>query len=406
MLISLFGLYTSLISSSFANCPTDETIQGNLTCSSTFNGQVDFTEASHLGGECSAQECYTCGEPYANEKQIAPEAVYTFKCQRTGDVVMEISNLPCDLDIYVLDDTCDPYNGCLQGSTQPYNASDFVEFQCVSGQNYYIVVEAYGTNHLANASGPCTDDGTSTGNVFSPTYTLSFDVSQSTGCAEDCDNGIDDDLDGITDCSDPDCWSEALCCDIDGDGVFADSCLGSDCDDSDPSVYLNAPEDGGTFTNMGDGIDNDCDGLIDEGMLNYDDDGDGYSEVDGDCNDNNPNIHPGATELVGNNLDDDCDGLTDAGTDSTDDDGDGFSELDGDCDDNNANVNPNVEEIADNGIDDNCNGEIDEIEETAIPNKDGEMANGCNCQHTGTSLPSSAFFFTLLLPFFAYRRRN
>ena len=30
--------------------------------------------------------------------------------------------------------------------------------------------------------------GTAEGAVYSPTYTLSFDVSASTGCAEDCDN--------------------------------------------------------------------------------------------------------------------------------------------------------------------------------------------------------------------------
>ncbi len=42
-----------------------------------------------------------------------------------------------------------------------------------------------------------------------------------------------------------------------------------------------------------DGIDNDCDGLIDEG---FDRDGDGYADCMGDCNDNSADIFPGRDE--------------------------------------------------------------------------------------------------------------
>ena len=71
--------------------------------------------------------------------------------------------------------------------------------------------------------------------------------------------------------------------DQDGDGFS--SCL-DDCDDSGANTFQNIEVE--------DGIDNNCDGTIDEGTNAYDDDGDGCNENQGDCDDTDSNTFPGA----------------------------------------------------------------------------------------------------------------
>ena len=121
---------------------------------------------------------------------------------------------------------------------------------------------------------------------------------------------------------DPDEYTVTIapCLDGDSDGYFDDTCGGDDCDDVDPTVNPGADED------CENGIDDDCDGLTDydddDCGLCTDDDGDGFAVEGGecgpvDCDDDNPQVHPGWIESQGmgncaNGLDDDCDGLTDA----------------------------------------------------------------------------------------------
>ncbi|MEP7122276.1 MAG: choice-of-anchor L domain-containing protein [Byssovorax sp.] len=52
------------------------------------------------------------------------------------------------------------------------------------------------------------------------------------------------------------------------------------------------------------GVDDDCDGVVDNVP---DVDGDGWTACNGDCNDSNALVNPGAFEVVGNGIDDDCD---------------------------------------------------------------------------------------------------
>ncbi|AKQ67601.1 BNR repeat domain protein [Myxococcus hansupus] len=163
-----------------------------------------------------------------------------------------------------------------------------------------------------------------------------------------------------------------------------------DCDDTQGDVHPDAEE-------VCDGIDNNCNGDVDEngcGSFWYRDaDGDGYGDPSNairsptqptgyvadatDCNDQSPNVHPGHAELC-DNVDNNCDGQIDEGAGTRwyrDADGDGFGNPGvsviacarptgyvsnaNDCNDSNAQIHPNRAEVCDN-IDNNCNGQVDE----------------------------------------------
>ena len=169
--------------------------------------------------------------------------------------------------------------------------------------------------------------------------------------------------------------------DGDADGVLASA----DCDDGDPNVKPGWPE-------VCDGKDNNCDGVVDEGVdlaLYTDRDGDGYGAagvteracepraglvtVPGDCDDDAPAIFPEAEDLC-DGLDNNCDGLVDEGGVASwygDVDRDGYGGEDvieacdapagfvaspGDCDDGAAAVNPGAAEVCDDRVDNDCDG--------------------------------------------------
>ncbi len=135
---------------------------------------------------------------------------------------------------------------------------------------------------------------------------------------------------------------DPLTVDDDGDGYTDND---GDCDDASADISPDATE---VFYN---GKDDDCD----DATIDDDQDGDGFpsNAVGGDdCDDMAPRVNPGANEVGGNGVDDDCNART---TDS-DVDGDGYNrEID--CDDTKAGVNPGADEIDWNGTDENCDGQ-------------------------------------------------
>jgi len=135
--------------------------------------------------------------------------------------------------------------------------------------------------------------------------------------------------------------------DDDGDGLAE---ADGDCDDLDDAIHPDAEE-------LANGIDDDCDGLVDEGSGQYDGDGDGYSPASGDFDDDDPATHPGAEEICDGVADNDCDGSDDP--DDTDGDGDGWTPCEGDCDDGEIDVNPEAEEVCDLVVDNDCDGHAD-----------------------------------------------
>lgn len=212
----------------------------------------------------------------------------------------------------------------------------------------------------------------------------------------------------------------ADCKDEDGDGYVSQICW-SDPDDApllsepdecdeDPSRNPGVSEsDDGAQT----GIDDNCNGEVDEGTLYYDADGDCYCPLpdgsgactgtssptdcstilNGDCDDSDAEINPGAEDKVYDGIDSDCDEREDF-----DFDGDGWisesfcSGTDCDCNDFNSMINPGGIETCSTADDDNCDDSSNDEGATGCTNLwadadgdgFGDAADGtCICQAEG-----------------------
>jgi formylglycine-generating enzyme required for sulfatase activity len=151
--------------------------------------------------------------------------------------------------------------------------------------------------------------------------------------------------DPATDCFGAAPPADCALLDLDQDGY---SPMNGDCDDQDPD---RGP---GRRETCGDGVDQDCDGA-DLDCADADQDRDGATPRQGDCDDHDPFRVPGELETCDDGVDQDCDGR-DLPCDEVDADGDGFSVAQGDCNDGLARIHPGATDDCGDGIDQDCNG--------------------------------------------------
>jgi len=286
------------------------------------------------------------------------------------------------------------YPGALEGTADGVDQNcDGLEvcFQNNDGDSYRTALT------VVSPSLSCVGSGLAASSVLSGDCD-DFDASVYPGANEVPGDGVDQSCDGTELCyvnADNDPYRTAstvtsprIACN--GSGEAPASRPAGDCDDSSSSRYPGATE----FCN---GIDEDCDGLIDDGLAtqNYylDADGDSFGAASGspvascsavsgrvlsnsDCNDLNAAVKPGATEVASDGVDQNCDGSEICYADADD---DGYrpnatsivssSDLDcldsgealstdpiGDCNDLVSTVRPGAAEVVADGVDQNCDG--------------------------------------------------
>ena len=214
--------------------------------------------------------------------------------------------------------------------------------------------------------------------------------------------------------------------------------LNDDCDDDNANVH---PE----LLESCDGIDNNCDDEIDEGLreikfyADTDEDGygdpevkrracappEGYVENDWDCDDTDPNTHPLAQEIC-DGLDNDCDELIDDADPTVDREtaSDWFFDNDFDtygsgepvprcaqpagtvandldCDDANGAINPDAQEVCD-GVDNDCDLYTDDSD----PDLDTSTQNTYYADYDGDNFGDPDDVVTTCLPPWFYTTNN
>ena len=367
--------------------------RSQLSCGSIRTSSVDWSFWSAIGDLFNRETYRSCGVGHDYDQ---PQDVWTFTCNGEHEAQIRLQNQECNMDLFVLKNNCDGDVGpCAGSSTFGGRSNDFVTFFCERTSIYYLIVERYDENLV-----PWFQDCTRWEDF---SYTIAAECYENCDdridndldglvdckdpecpvCVEDCFNNEDDDLDGLVDCADPDCAAQAICCDVDNDGFTRAGplCGGNDCNDNDPDINPGVAEI------PADGVDQNCDTTED---CYVDGDGDfygtsrltqstsffclapGVANNPDDCDDADPDINPSAPEQIATGFDENCDGLETCYVDADNDDygstttietsdipctASGVSLNADDCDDSDPNVNPGMPvDFPVNGKDDDCDG--------------------------------------------------
>ncbi|MEZ4321213.1 MAG: putative metal-binding motif-containing protein [Myxococcota bacterium] len=352
----------------------------------------------------------------------------------TGAIV-SVPSLACDSaggSTNTLD--CNDADG-LTYPGAPEIPADGVDNDCSGGELCYVDTDGDGDGAASGVTQASVDldclDGTE---AITATDCDESDTSIYGGAPEVADDGIDQDCNGF----------DLIACFADADGdrigssatVYSDdedcldpgeSYVGTDCDDTLASVHpasSNPSEPIPAAPETCDGVDQDCDGIADNGaqtLFFRDADSDGYGDPQSsvaacsvpagfvadasDCDDASDAIRPGADEVC-DGVDQDCDGAIDEGLEVpwyADDDGDLFGDPDAiqlacarpsgfvadatDCLDADNSVYPGAPELCD-FQDNDCNGLVDDDTQVVpfFPDDDGDgFGNGL-----GTTVESCA----------------
>lgn len=405
----------------WSNC-TSYTRDCGTCCSCDTEGTPEYN--TEQDGDCEPTKCDddtlyvdACGAGgvcESTEFGIWPEQVRN-ECDDTLETIGKCTQKECKEGI-----TCDNFDGDHDNVSEKCGDCDDSDPKEKPNQEWYKDFDNDGLS-----------DGTKLTQCEKPeNYKIASDLTATSGDCDDtnayqhksdkednCADGQDNDCDGLVDKHDRDCINS--CADVDNDDFSPDggACGPTDCDDTNPSIKPETQE-------LCDGKDTNCDGVIpnDEQNGEIDNDGDGYMECDGDCNDSKADIKPTAAENCSDGIDNDCDGDTDGDDPDcenicVDNDHDGakvgpvdlcqpqdcddadankkpgqkwykdfdedtygkkngtvleqcerpanhyleteLAEIDKDCDDNNAEIKPSATEDCGDGIDNDCDGDKD-----------------------------------------------